>query len=218
MSVISVEPIRIVLVDDHAIVRRGLVSVLEFETDIKVVGEASNCVEALEVVAYTHPDIVLLDMKLSNAASDEGLRLCREILNSCLSSHVIILTAFLNYQLLLEAVKCGASGYVQKDVDTIELLKIVRSVYAGETGFDQEAMKLLVGSVCGGIGQSEIALTTREIEIVRLLARGFTNAEIAHQSFLSESTVKYHFRNISRKLGVHRRAEIIFAATKFGFL
>ncbi|MHB8190509.1 MAG: response regulator [Ferrimicrobium sp.] len=211
-------PIRVVLVDDHAIVRRGLRAVLELEPDIVVAGEASRPTEALAVIADINPDIVLLDLKLGASASNEGFNLCREIVASYPAARVIIFTAFLNRQLLLEAIKLGASGYVQKEVDAIDLLKIVRAVHAGDVGFDNQAVSLLVGSVGSGVEDGATSLSEREIEIVRLVAQGLTNAEIAKRCFLSESTVKYHLRRISRKLGVTHRAEVVFVVTRLGLV
>lgn len=212
------ERIRIVLVDDHTIVRRGLKSLLVLEADIEVVGEAHDPTEALSIIDKVRPDIVLLDLKLGGPGSNEGLEVCKTVVSSYPESRVIILTAFLSRQLLLEAVKSGASGYVQKEVDTVDLLKIVRAVSNGEAGFDNQAMRMLMGSVSGSAGPFDTPFSDRELEIIRLLAQGLTNAEIARRSFLSESTIKYHLRNISEKLGVHRRAEIIFSATKLGIL
>ncbi len=218
MPVTTRERIRTVLVDDHTIVRRGLKSLLMLEADIEVVGEARDSSEALSVIGTVRPDIVLLDLKLGDAGSNEGLEVCKRVVSSYPESRVIILTAFLSRQLLLEAVKSGASGYVQKEVDTVDLLKIVRAVSSGEAGFDNQAMRMLMGSVGGSAGPFDTPFNDRELEILRLLAQGLTNAEIARHSFLSESTIKYHLRNIGEKLGVHRRAEIIFSATKLGIL
>ncbi len=218
MSTTTSTLIRVVLVDDHTIVRRGLQSVLELEPDIRVVGEAGDEKGALEVVAETSPDIVLLDLKMGATASNGGLDVCRGIVSSLPTARVIIFTAFLNRQLLLEAVKLGASGYVQKEVDTVDLLRIIRAVHIGEAGFDSQAVGLLVGSVGNGIREAEKSLNDREIEILRFIARGFTNAEIARRSYISESTVKYHLRSISRKLGVSHRAEMVFVASRLGFV
>jgi DNA-binding NarL/FixJ family response regulator len=212
------DPIRVVMIDDHAIVRRGLQAVLELEPDIMVAGQASNPTEALAVVADVNPDIVLLDLKLGASKPDEGFKVCREIVASKSTARVIIFTAFLNRQLLLEAIKLGASGYVQKEVDAGDLLKIVRAVHAGEVGFDNQAVSLLVGSVGSGAEDGTASLSERETEIVRLVAQGLTNVEIAKQCFLSESTVKYHLRRINHNLGVTHRAEMVFVVTRLGLI
>ena len=209
---------RVVIVDDHAIVRRGVQAVLELESDIVVVGEASHQREAVDVIADAVPDIVLLDLKLGGTDSNEGFSLCHDIVSAFPTTNVVIFSAFLDRRLLLEAIRLGARGYVQKDVYVDELLRIVRAVHAGEVGYDNQAVGLLVGSVGAGIEDEPPSLSEREIEIIRLVAQGFSNPEIGEQCFLSESTVKYYLRRIGRKLGVTHRAEIVFAATRLGLV
>ena len=210
---------RVLLVDDHAIVRRGLRSILELETDVSVVAEAGGRAEALRALEWARPDVVLLDLKLSPDHDAEGLELCSEIVERRPESHVVVLSTFLDEQLLKEALRRGAKAYVLKEVDVVELVRIIRAVSRGESGFDSRSAALVRALAAGGHAEeAEPALTEREREVVELVARGLTNREIGRRIFVSESTVKFHVRNVMRKLGVRHRAEVAYAAGKRGLL
>lgn len=209
---------RVLLVDDHAIVRRGLRSILELEPDISVVAEASGRSDALAAIDRAQPDIVLLDLKLSSDHDAEGLELCSEILERRPDSNVVILSTFLNEDLLNQALRRGAKAYVLKEVDVVELVRIIRAVSRGGTAFDGRSAALVRALVAGEGATAEPAFTDREREVTRLLARGLTNREIGGRIFVSESTAKFHVRNVMRKLGVHSRAEVAYAAGKRGLL
>ena len=211
-------PARVLLVDDHAIVRHGLRSILELESDISVVAEAGGRSDALQALDRVQPDIVLLDLKLSSDHDTEGLELCSEILEHRPESRVVILSTFLNEDLLNQALRRGAKAYVLKDVDVVELVRIIRAVSRGGSAFDGRSAALVRALVAGEHAPSEPAFTDREREVTRLLARGLTNAEIGRRIFVSESTAKFHVRNVMRKLGVHSRAEVAYAAGKRGLL
>lgn len=211
-------PARVLLVDDHAIVRRGLRSILELESDISVVAEAGGRSDALAAIDRAQPDIVLLDLKLSSDHDAEGLELCSEILERRPDSNVVILSTFLNEDLLNQALRRGAKAYVLKEVDVVELVRIIRAVSRGGTAFDGRSAALVRALVAGEHTPSEPAFTDREREVTRLLARGLTNREIGGRIFVSESTAKFHVRNVMRKLGVHSRAEVAYAAGKRGLL
>jgi two-component system, NarL family, response regulator DevR len=211
-------PARVLLVDDHAIVRRGLRSILELEPDISVVAEASGRSDALAAIDRAQPDIVLLDLKLSSDHDAEGLELCSEILERRPGSNVVILSTFLNEDLLNQALRRGAKAYVLKEVDVVELVRIIRAVSRGGTAFDGRSAALVRALVAGEGATGEPAFTDREREVTRLLARGLTNREIGGRIFVSESTAKFHVRNVMRKLGVHSRAEVAYAAGKRGLL
>lgn len=209
--------VRLVLVDDHAIVRQGLRSVLERERDLRVVGEASSAVEALAVVARVQPTVVLLDLKLSTSSDSEGLGVCRRLAAEHPGTGVLVLTTFLDDRLVVEAVHAGARGYVVKDVDTTELVRAIHAVSRGESAFDSRSAAAVVRSLNGqqpGGGR----LTERELEVLRLLARGLSNRSVGKELFISETTVKFHVGKIMRKLDVSRRAEAVFAASKAGLI
>ena len=211
-------PARVLLVDDHAIVRRGLRSILELESDISVVAEAGGRSDALAAIDRAEPDIVLLDLKLSSDHDAEGLELCSEILARRPESNVVILSTFLNEDLLNQALRRGAKAYVLKEVDVVELVRIIRAVSRGGTAFDGRSAALVRALVAGEHASAEPAFTDREREVTRLLARGLTNREIGRRIFVSESTAKFHVRNVMQKLGVHSRAEVAYAAGKRGLL
>ncbi len=204
--------IRLVVVDDHDVVRRGLKSVLELESDVSVVAEASDRHGALEAIATTQSDIVLLDLKLGIGGPSEGLDLLEEIIGIHPELAVVVFTAFLNRELAAEAIKRGARGYVQKDVDVVELLRILRDVHGGGAGFDSQTARVLIARD----QVSETQLSERERSILTLVAQGCTNREIAERCFLSESTVKYHIRAMFHRFGMGHRSELARWAGSLG--
>jgi len=209
--------IRLVLVDDHAILRQGLRSVLEREADLEVVGEASSEAEAEAVVGATHPDVALLDLKLSAGSDFEGLSLCAKLSEAHPDLGLLILTTFLDEDLVVRAVHAGARGYVVKDVDTTELVRAIRAIAVGQSAFDSRSAAAVVRSISGR-ADSHQQLTDREIEVLRLLAAGLSNNKIGEKLFISATTAKFHVSNIMRKLEVSRRAEAVYAASKRGLI
>ncbi len=214
---VAAPTVRIVLVDDHAILREGLRSVLEREADLTIVGEASTREEGLAVVARVEPDIVLMDLKLSASSDYEGLALCAQLAKVHNGIGLLVLTTFLDDRLVVEAVHAGARGYVVKDVDTTELVRAIRAVSRGESAFDSRSASAVVRSLNGTPSSIE-RLTERELEVLRLLATGLSNNMIGARLFISATTVKFHVSNIMRKLAVSRRAEAVYAASKQGLI
>lgn len=206
------------LVDDHAIVRRGLRSILELESDIAVVAEAGGRTEALRALERARPDVILLDLKLSADRNADGLELCSEILRRRPDAQVVVLSTFLDEDLLNQALRRGARAYVLKEVDVGELVRIIRAVSRGESGFDSRSAALVRAIAAGTAPVSGALLTDREQQVVGLIARGLTNREIGTEMFVSESTAKFHVRNVMRKLGVRRRAEVAYTAGERGLL
>jgi two-component system, NarL family, response regulator DevR len=206
------------LVDDHAIVRRGLRSILELEPDISVVAEASGWTEALGALERARPDVIVLDLKLSTDHDTEGLELCSEIVRRRPQSNVVILSTFLNERLLDQSLRRGAKAYVLKEVDVVELVRIIRRVSRGESGFDGRSAEMMRALVAGERSAGESDLTQREREVTALIANGLTNAEIGRRIFVSESTAKFHVRNVVCGCGGHSRAEVVYAAGKRGLL
>ncbi|UYP18050.1 response regulator transcription factor [Rhodococcus sp. Z13] len=209
--------VRIALVDDHAILRQGLRSILDREPDLEVVGEASTDAEALALVDRMRPDIVLLDLKLSAGSDYEGLHLCGQLSSAHPGIGLLVLTTFLDEQLVVRAVHAGARGYVVKDVDTTELVRAIRAVSRGESAFDSRSAAAVVRSLNGQSTPKE-QLTDRELEVLELLAAGLSNVKIGQQLYISATTVKFHVSNVMRKLGVSRRAEAVYAASKQGLI
>jgi DNA-binding NarL/FixJ family response regulator len=198
---------------------RGLRSILELEPDISVVAEAGGWSEALRALERATPDVILLDLKLSSDHDTEGLELCGEIVRRRPQSNVVILSTFLNESLLNQSLRRGAKAYVLKEVDVVELVRIIRRVYRGESGFDGRSAEMVRALVAGERGGGDPDFTQREREVTELIANGLTNAdEIGRRIFVSESTAKFHVRNVMRKLGVHSRAEVAYAAGRRGLL
>jgi two-component system, NarL family, response regulator DevR len=211
-------PIRILLVDDHAIVREGLRAVLEHDPALTVVAEAGNGEDALAAEGATDPDVVLLDLKLSARSDAEGLDLLRTLLARNPQRRVLVLTTFLEERLVVEAIQAGAKGYVLKDTDGEELGRAIRAVHAGESAFDPHSAAAVVRSLHGGGRPERPRFSGREQEILEHLAQGTSNKAIGKKLYISESTVKFHVGNIMRKLEVTRRAEAVYAATKLGLI
>ncbi|MGH9119999.1 MAG: response regulator [Acidimicrobiales bacterium] len=211
---------RVLIVDDHAVVRRGLRSILELEPDITVVGEAGTAPEGLRVAESSRPEIVVLDLRLGPDDDSEGLALCSRIVERLPATRVVVLSTFLEERLVLEALRRGAHAYVLKDVDAVELVKIIRAVARGESGFDSRSAAVVARSIAGKGAQQPTGprLTAREREVVKSITEGLSNREIGAAIFLSESTVKFHVRNVMRKLDVRHRAEVAFEASRLGLL
>jgi two-component system, NarL family, response regulator DevR len=210
-------PIRVLLVDDHSIMRQGLRAVLDREEDLRVVGEASSADGATAAVVAVRPHVVLLDLKLTTGPQADGLDLCRKLTAEHPGLGVLVLTTFAEDRLVVEAVQAGARGYVVKDVDTTELVRAIRSVSRGESAFDARSASAMVRTLNAPDPNRE-RLTDRELDVLRLLARGLSNREIGRELYISETTVKFHVGNLMRKLLVSRRAEAVYAASKLGLL
>ncbi|MCI4676361.1 response regulator transcription factor [Mycolicibacterium litorale] len=209
-------PTRIVLVDDHAVVRAGLRSILEREPDLSVVGEAASAGEALAVVDETRPDIVVLDLKLSTGSDTEGLEVCEKLTTRYPEVGVLVLTSIIDDAVVVEAIHRGARGYVIKDVDTTALIESVRAAARSDGVLDPRSAGAVMRSMRSKV--SEPALTEREQRVLDLMAQGLTNGQIATQLFVSVATVKFHVRNILTKLHASSRAEAAYLASKRGLI
>lgn len=180
-------------------------------------GEADSFDHALAEVERSRPDVVVVDLKLTAGTEYEGLRLITEIAARHPEVASLVLTTFLDDDLVVRAVKAGARGYVVKDVDTTELVRAIQSVSGGGSAFDPRSAAIVLRTVSGDGGGSE-TLTEREREVLRLLADGMSNKRIGTTLFISESTVKFHIRNIIRKLGVTKRTDAVYIASKRGLI
>lgn len=211
--------IRVALADDHTIVRAGLKMMLESDPDIHIVGEAADGNQAYTLVAREKPDILLLDISMPPGQS--GLVACEQVANDFPATRVIILTMFAEPDYLLFTLRGGASGYVLKNATAEELSQAVHSVHDGNTYIYPKMAELLKDQIAEGKTSNLNALhalTGREIEITTLLARGFTNKEIAEQLYLSVKTVEAHRSKIYSKLGIKSRAELVDFAIKHKLL
>lgn len=212
------DAITIALVDDHAIVRQGLRSVLEREADLAVVGEAGTSAQALALVATSKPRIVLLDLRLSPSSETEGIELCARLTGAYPDVSVLVLTTVIDDRLVLEAIHKGARGYVVKEVDTSELVRAIRAVSRGESAFDSRSAAAMVRGINAETAGENRKLTEREQDVLRLLSRGMSNRAIGKHLFISETTAKFHVGNLMRKLQVSCRAEAVYVASKEGLI
>ncbi len=214
------DEIRVAIIDDHAIVRQGLRAMIDREPDLRVVGEASNAGQATAMLDRTHPRVVLLDLKLAPGSECDGLPLCATITQRYPGVRVLVLTSSADEWLILDSIRQGAKGFVLKDVDLTELVRAIRAVHRGESAFDPRSAGVVVrwmhGSQRSGFTASDI--TPREREILCLLARGLSNVAIGQRLYISAATVKFHVGNVMQKLGVRRRAEAVYAASKLGLI
>jgi two-component system NarL family response regulator len=218
--------IRIVVVDDHEIVRHGLRLSLELEPDMAVIGEARTGEDALRIVVDEKPDVVLLDVRLEGA---DGPEVCRQILAVAPRTAVVMLTNYLEDGFVLRSLMAGAKGYVIKDVQLSELKKMIRSVYQGGSVLDPKVTAQVISTVTAsgempaarGAGRRPVtvtALSDTDLAILRHLASGMTDKQIAGRVHLSPHTVKDHLEKIRALLDVGSRTEIVATALRRGLV
>ncbi|WP_327298400.1 MULTISPECIES: response regulator transcription factor [unclassified Streptomyces] len=205
--------IRVLLVDDHQVVRRGLRTFLEIQDDIEVVGEAPDGEQGVAAAEELRPDIVLMDIKMPGMDGIEALRKLRELANP---ARVLVVTSFTEQRTVVPALRAGASGYVYKDVDPEALADAIRSVHAGHVLLQPEVAGALLSQEPGGGQGRGTALTEREREVLGLIADGRSNREIARALVLSEKTVKTHVSNILMKLDLADRTQAALWAVRNG--
>jgi NarL family two-component system response regulator LiaR len=200
--------IRVMIVDDHAVVRGGLSKFLMVHQDLELVGEAESGEEAIVLAQRLRPDVLLMDLKLGGMDGVTATRLVRE---KCPGCRVIVLTSFAEDNMVQGALQAGAIGYLLKNVTVSELAAAIRSAYAGRMTLSSEATEALVHSTTQPVVHGD-ELTEREREVLTLLVEGLSNQEIADKLFLGIGTVKFHVRNIYSKLGVDNRVAAVTLA------
>jgi two-component system NarL family response regulator len=212
------DPIRVLVVDDHALFRRGLEMVLEQEPDIDVVGEAEDGTEAVQKVVETTPDIVLMDVRMPKRG---GIDACTAIKDAVPSVKIIMLTISDEEADLYDAIKAGAMGYLLKEIPVEEVAAAIRAVHGGQSLISPSMASKLLNEFATMIKRGDERqqvpaprLTDREMEVLRLVAKGLNNRDIAKQLFISENTVKNHIRNILEKLQLHSRMEAVVYAVR----
>jgi len=208
------KPIRVMIVDDHNMVRRGLATILKVKADLELVGEASNGQEALELCAQAQPDVVLMDLIMPEMGGAEATRLIRE---KCPHIQVIALTSFQEKELVREALQAGAISYLLKNVSAESLAAAIREAYAGRSTLAPEAIQALLQADIQRPSPAQdpaeaFGLTPREREVLALMVEGLNNPEIAERLVVSRSTAKAHVSSILSKMGVSGRAEAIAVA------
>ena len=206
-------PIRVLIVDDHAVVRQGLKAFLRVQDDIEFVGEAANGDEAVTQARSVQPDVILMDLVMPGM---DGVETMRQLSAAGVDSKVIVLTSFAEDEQVLAAVKAGAAGYLLKDVQPQELGNAIRTVHAGDAQLHPSiASKLMREVAAAGSRHKEAdALTARELDVLKALARGMSNKEIAAELGVAEKTVKTHVSSILRKLQVADRTQAALYAVR----
>jgi DNA-binding NarL/FixJ family response regulator len=206
------DPIRVFVLDDHEIVRRGLRDLLESEDDITVIGEASTEEEAVRRVPALDPDVAILDVRL---AEGNGVEACREIRSRHPRTACLILTSFSDDEALFEAIMAGAAGYVLKQIRSSDLVVAIRRVAAGQNLLDPAVTAQVLERLRRGPAEDEMIarLTSQEHEVLALIADGLTNRQIATHMYLAEKTVKNYVTSVLSKMGMARRTEAaVYAA------
>jgi len=207
------ERIRILMVDDHLIVRRGLAAIFEAEADLEVAGSAGSGEEALALARQHSFDLVLADVRMPGMS---GIELCRRLRQEVPATAVIMLSEFATEELVREALQAGARGYLLKDVDELELVRSIRSVVRGEAAFAPKAAALLVNMLTqAGEGPG---VSDEEVALLRCIAQGLTNRAMASLLYVSENTVKDRVVELFRKLRVKGRVEAVMEGVRRGLL
>jgi two-component system, NarL family, response regulator LiaR len=203
--------IRVLLVDDHAVVREGLRAFLELQDGIEVAGEAGDGAEGVAAAERLRPDVVLMDLVMPGL---DGVGAMRELRRRLPETRVIVLTSFTDEEKLLPALQAGAAGYLLKNAEPAELARAVRAAAAGEAVLDTSVAARLLDSIAEPAGAPREALTPREREVLALIGRGYANKRIALELGIAEKTVKTHVGHVLAKLGVSDRTQAALHAAK----
>lgn len=210
MTDVASQPIRVMLVDDHTMVRRGLATFLKIFDDLQLAGEANSGEAAIELCAKVVPDVILMDIVMPDT---DGATATRTIRQRFPQVQVIALTSFKEGDLVKQALEAGAIGYLLKDVSAEELVKAIRAAHAGRATLSPEAAQALVNSTQQPLAHDP-KLTVRELEVLKLMVEGLNNTQIAGKLIVSPSTIKSHVSSILSKLGVASRTEAVTLALR----
>jgi DNA-binding NarL/FixJ family response regulator len=212
------ESLRVVICDDHALFRRGLEMVLENEPDIEVVGEATDGIQAVEKAQELMPDVILMDVRMPKRSGIEATKQIKELLPHV---KILVLTISDEEADLYDSIKAGAAGYLLKEISTDEVADAIRSVWAGHSRISPAMASKLLTEFQAMTKRADDRqqmppprLTDRELEVLRLVAKGLNNRDIAKNLYISENTVKNHIRNILEKLQLHSRMEAVIYAVR----
>lgn len=205
--------VKVFLVDDHEVVRRGLADLLASDPELEVIGDAGSVAEAMVRIPLLKPDVAVLDVRLPDG---NGIELCRDLLSELPDLRCLMLTSFTSDEAMLDAILAGASGYVVKDIRGMELARAIKDVGAGKSLLDNRAAAALMEKLRGAAERNDplSGLTERERTLLALLSEGLTNRQIAARMFLAEKTVKNYVSRLLAKLGMERRTQAaVFAST-----
>lgn len=205
--------VKVFLVDDHEVVRRGLADLLGSDPELEVVGEAGSVREAMVKIAALQPDVAVLDVRLPDG---NGIELCRDLLSDLPELRCLMLTSYTSDEAMLDAILAGASGYVVKDIKGMELAQAIKDVGNGKSLLDNRAAAALMARLRGGAEHKDplSGLTDQERTLLGLLSEGLTNKQIAARMFLAEKTVKNYVSRLLAKLGMERRTQAAVFASK----
>ncbi len=211
--------IRLLIIDDHEMVREGLKAMLSAEPDFAIVGDAANAEQAFALIERLRPDIILLDIRLPGTS---GIEVCRTVTERYPETAVIILTTFTDESLVAQCIQAGARGFIVKDIERFDLKRSIRAVARGEAAIDTKAAVAVLAQLRRAPqNNNEPApdpLSSQQIVILRLVAQGLSSREIATRLYLSENTVKGYVQEILHRLGVKNRTEAVMVAVKQGWL
>lgn len=207
------KPIRVLLVDDHELVRQGLIFFLSTQPDINVVGQADNGMQALEMIELHNPDVILMDIVMPGM---DGIEVTHKIKNRHPEIAILALTSHIDQSKVIDALSAGMSGYIMKDVTSAELVRAIKAANQDEIYFSPAAAKYVAGRISKQTTNSPDpqVLTEREVEVLRLLSRGLNNADIASDLSISSKTVKTHVSNILQKLQLENRTQAALYALR----
>ena len=205
--------VTVFLVDDHEVVRRGLIDLLGTDPDLEVIGEAGSVVQAMAQIPVLKPDVAVLDVRLPDG---NGIELCRDPLSKMPELRCLMLTSFTSDEAMLDAILAGASGYVVKDIKGMELAQAIKDVGAGRSLLDNRAAAALMAKLRGAAERTDplSGLTEQERVLLSLLGEGLTNKQIAARMFLAEKTVKNYVSRLLAKLGMERRTQAAVFVSK----
>lgn len=206
--------VTVFLVDDHEVVRRGLVDLLGSDPELEVIGEAGSVGEAMVKILALRPDVAVLDVRLPDG---NGIELCRDLLSDLPELRCLMLTSYTSDEAMLDAILAGASGYVVKDIKGLELATAIKDVGAGRSLLDNRAAAALMANLRGAADRDDdplTGLTDQERTLLHLLSEGLTNRQIAARMFLAEKTVKNYVSRLLAKLGMERRTQAAVFASK----
>lgn len=209
-------PIRVLLVDDHAVVRRGLRGFLELQSDIEVVGEAENGLVAVDAASRLRPDVIVMDLVMPEL---DGIAAIGRIRATLSGTEIVALTSFVEEERVAAALEAGASGYLLKDAEADDVAQAIRAAHAGEVHLDPQVARLLAERMRRRARSEPVEpLTAREREVIGLVGRGLANKEIAHTLGITERTARTHVSNILGKLGLSSRTQAALWAVDHGLV
>ncbi len=211
----QMDVIRILICDDHAIVREGLRTLIGMEPGMEIVGEAVNGIEAVQKACALQPDVILLDMLMPRMG---GLEAIKEMRRNCPDSNILVLTSFSDDEMVFPAIKAGAIGYLLKNTTPERLLNAIREIHQGKPTMSSDVAKKLMGELqrASDLPQTDEPLTEREMDVLRLVAQGMSNQEIAKKLVIGEGTVRTHVSNILAKLHLANRTQAALYALREG--